>query len=223
MCHACENYDWRVPSRLAGEDTEEQRLRRQAGEATRLDAEAEAELLRRREDPAAVESLVRHNLDLVVRQADAHLGGGLGFTDLYQEGTLGLLEAVRMYAGGGDFRDFASLHVGLQMDTLLESESSARREDEAVVADVRALDLAQVELQRRLGREANETELADALRWEPERLQRAARNLDLARERNDELTLRYLDEEYLRGIDELGLDEEQPDPRRKLPGHGPDE
>jgi len=203
------------------ESAEEERLRAQAAAEANLAAEAEAGLLRRRDDPTAVEALVRHNLDVVVEQADAHARRGLAFGDLYQEGTVGLLEAIRVYDGAGAFRDFARLHVGLQMDALLEAEEQARREDREMVADTQALELAQVEMARRLRRDPTDAELAGALKWDRARLRRVQQNLDLARERNDELTLEYLDEADVELLDTMDI--EEPDPRRRLPGAGPDE
>jgi DNA-directed RNA polymerase sigma subunit (sigma70/sigma32) len=182
----------------------------------------ERELLARLPEGEAGRDLVEHNLDLVIAQADGHEGRGLSFADLYQEGTVGLLDAVGAYAGEGDFRDFASLHIGLQMDSLLEAEGRARTEEERNVADCRSLDLAQVMFKQRNHRDATEAELAALLQWQPPQVAKILGLLEIARQRNDLLTLEFLDD----AGDELGgsdIPEPDTDPYRQLPGHGPDE
>src|SRR5947209_1173476 len=115
----------------------ERALRQQAEAFGRLSSEEERELVARRQDPKAAEALVEHNLDLVVEQADRHRDRGLSFGDLYQEGTVGLIDAVAAYSGSGSFREFANLHIGLQMDSLLDGEATARDRDARMVSDVR--------------------------------------------------------------------------------------
>jgi DNA-directed RNA polymerase specialized sigma subunit len=199
---------------------EERRLRQQASGHAALSAVEEANLLNARPDPEALESLLRHNLDLVVVQADAHAGQGLGFPDLYQEGTIGLIDAIRAFDGGGKFRDFASLHIGLQMDALLEEEKIARQEADVVLEDSRTLDLAEVMLRRDLKRDPTPEELAQALGWDQARVDRVAAVLDEARRRNDELTLELLDESDLASLEEFP--EPEADPYHRPPGAGPD-
>ena len=114
-------------------------LRRQAKTYGRLTPEEEGALLASR-DGDAFETLVKHNLDLVADQAESHAGRGLGFADLYQEGNVGLVDAIGAYDGKGAFRDFASLHIGLQMDSLIQTEAVARREAAADVEDARLPD-----------------------------------------------------------------------------------
>ncbi|MGI8608991.1 MAG: sigma factor [Candidatus Dormibacteria bacterium] len=199
----------------------EKELRDQADAYGRLEPDDEAELLNRVPDPRATESLVHHNLDLAVAQAEAHAGRGLPFSDLYQEGTIGLVDAIGAYGGKGAFRDFASLHIGLQMDSLIESEDQARKETEEDVADVRTLDMAQVMFRRENGRDARPVEMQQSLGWDEGRMERIERMLDLARERNDAATINFLEAS---DADDLGIDfvDEQPDSRRRPQGAGPD-
>lgn len=200
----------------------EESLRRQAVSRPSLGAKAERELLDRLPDAGASRDLVEHNLDLVVTQADRHEGQGLSFADLYQEGTVGLIDALGAYEGQGGFREFASLHIGLQMDSLLEAEAQARSEAEQNVADCRSLDLAQVMFKQRNRRDATEAELADLLRWDSAHLAKVIGMLELARERNDLLTLEFLEDATDEDFADEGSQPER-DPRRELPGHGPDE
>jgi DNA-directed RNA polymerase sigma subunit (sigma70/sigma32) len=214
-----------MPLDRAGQERErllEAELRGQAGAFKPLDPREERALLGRLPDPAASRSLVEHNLDLVVAQAEAHLDRGLLFSDLYQEGTLGLVDALRAYSGRGEFRDFARLHIGLQMDALIQSEIAARKETDEDVADVKTLDMAQAMFRRENRRDATAMEMQKALGWDEGRLERIETMLDLAREHNDAATINFLDADT---SEELGIDfsEEQPDPYRRPQGAGPDE
>ncbi|GAC1330936.1 MAG: hypothetical protein NVSMB17_08650 [Candidatus Dormibacteria bacterium] len=199
----------------------EAELRRQSQEYPRLDAEAERQLISRLPDPEASRKLVEHNLDLVVAEAEAHLDRGLLFSDLYQEGTLGLVDALTVYSGAGDFRDFASLHIGLQMDAQIQAEINAKKEAEDDIVDVKTLDMAQAMFRRDNKREANAMELQKLLGWDEGRLERIETMLDLAREQNDAATITFLEAD---DSDALGIDfaEDQPDPYRRPEGHGPD-
>jgi DNA-directed RNA polymerase sigma subunit (sigma70/sigma32) len=197
-------------------------LHAQAAQRPPLSPEEETALFARLPDPEASRSLVEHNLDLVVAEAERHQNRGLSFADLYQEGTVGLLDAVGVYSGQGTFRDFASLHIGLQMDSLIEAEVGARREAERYVAESRSLDLAQVMFRRQHQREPTPEELAAVLGWDPAHVAKVLGMLEVARQRNDLLTLEFLDD----ADDETaGTDYPEPekDPHRQLPGHGPDD
>jgi RNA polymerase primary sigma factor len=200
----------------------ERALKEQAASRRRLSPEEEQALFGRLPDAEASRDLVERNLDLVVEQAEGHRDRGLSFADLYQEGTVGLLDAVGAFDGKGVFRDFASLHIGLQMDSLIEAEDFARREAERYVAESRSLDLAQVMFRQEHEREPTEEELAELLHWEPAHLTKVLGMLEVARQRNDLLTLEFLDD----ASDEIpGTDYPEPDkdPHRQLRGHGPDD
>jgi RNA polymerase sigma factor (sigma-70 family) len=194
----------------------------QAAEQRPLTAEEERDLFARLPDPEASRALVEHNLDLVVGQAERHQDRGLSFADLYQEGTVGLLDAVGAYGGQGTFRDFARLHIGLQMDSLIEAEVGARREADRYVADTRRLDLAQVMYRQEHRREPDQEELAALLSWDREHVAKVLTLLEAARERNDLLTLEFLEDA---GEEVPGTDYPEPDkdPHRQLRGHGPDD
>jgi RNA polymerase sigma factor (sigma-70 family) len=202
----------------------EAELRRQAGSYQRLTREQERELLGRRPDAGAIATLVERNLDLVVSQADDHLGKSLHFSDLYQEGTVGLVDAIGAYTGEGGFREFASLHIGLQIDSLIRAEEDARAELDSDVTDVKTLETAQVMFRRGNRREATPVEMQKLLGWDEGRLERIERMLDLARERNDAATINFLEDS---DAEDLGIDfvdeDEAPDPRRRPSGAGPDD
>lgn len=193
-------------------------LRAQAARFTRLSPDEEAELLSRRSDPRAAESLVEHNLDLVVEQANHHSGRGVYFGDLYQEGSVGLIDAVHAYSGQGNFRQFASLHIGLQMDSLIEAEGAARSEDQRLLDEVKAMDMADVVFRRENRRDATSEELAAMLRWPLGKVDEVRGMLEQARLENDVHTLAFLEDADLEEIKK----EPEPDPYRRPQGAGPD-
>ena len=202
----------------------ERTLRDQAAQFDRLSPDEEARLIAARPDGRAFERLVEHNLDLVVSQAEGHAGQGLNFPDLFQEGSIGLVDAVAAFDGRGGFREFASLHIGLQMDSLIESERLAREADLRAVEEAKLLDTAQVMMRKELGREPTAAELARALGWDPAHLREVEVALDVARAENDARTLAFLDEDTSGGLGvDFDLADPEPDPRRQLQGHGPDE
>ena len=71
-------------------------------------------------------------------------------------------------------------------------------------------------------REPTEEELAEMLGWDRAHLTKVLGMLELARQRNDLLTLEFLDDasEEMPGTD---YPEPDKDPHRQLRGHGPDE
>ena len=64
-------------------------------------------------DQEAIDTLVKHNLRIVVRIARRHLGQGVLLDDLIQEGNIGLYEAAKRYKPSGTtrFTSYASLWI----------------------------------------------------------------------------------------------------------------
>src|SRR5260370_28322768 len=95
-------------------------LRRQAGLTAPLESERQSALLERSAegDRASQDRVVAANLGMVIRLAEARDGTGLSAPDLVQEGSLGLLEAVRSFTGSGEpnFAAFAERKVSERKD-----------------------------------------------------------------------------------------------------------
>src|SRR5260370_9109163 len=107
-------------------------------EATRSLGEGEQERLLQRAglgDKDSQERLVAVNLGLVIRLAASRAEQGLSMPDLVQEGSIGLVEAVRSFAGSGesDFATFAERHIGVQMDQAIAVEAAAVHDAELLV------------------------------------------------------------------------------------------
>src|SRR5690348_6856661 len=126
------------PVQPDGEEEALRELRRRARTAPSLTDREEARLLEQssRGDRDSQSRLVAARLDMVLRLAEARADKGLPVSDLVQEGSLGLFEAVRSFAGSGqaDFPAFAERKVSEQMDAALEAEAAAVRDAEQLVA-----------------------------------------------------------------------------------------
>jgi len=164
-------------------------------------------------DRSSQERLVAVHLDRVVRLAATRRDAGLSVADLVQEGSIGLLQAVRTFVDSGeiDFASFAEARIGAQMDAAISAEAAAVREGELLVAAATDYERAELVLRRALLREPTAAELAEKLEWTTERTLYVAQVVADARRRYDEEMLAFIDPEA------LDLDEED-DERAKLDG-----
>jgi len=125
--------------RLVDSDAETMRdLKRQVDASRPLAQGEQRQLLERAAlgDKASQERLVAANLGLVIRLAAERDQQGLSTPDLVQEGSIGLVEAVRAFAGSGenDFGSFAEGHIGAQMDQAIATEAAAIRDAQLLVS-----------------------------------------------------------------------------------------
>ena len=150
-------------------------------------------------DKASQERLVSANLGMVVRLAEARHDKGLSLPDLVQEGSLGLVAAVRTFSGSGadDFAAFAQEKIGDQMDAAIAAEASAVRDAELLVAAANDYERTELVLRRELRRPPTDNEIAEKLEWTVERAQYVARVVADARRRHDEELLQFLDPEAI--------------------------
>jgi len=139
--------------------------------------------------------LVAARLDMVIRLAEARADRGLPVSDLVQEGSLGLVEAVRSFkdSGRADFSAFAEKMVGEQMDAALTAESAAVREGEQLVAAANDYERTEVLLHRAMRRAPTEAEIAEKLEWSVDRTHYVAEVVGEARRRHDEELLAFVD------------------------------
>jgi DNA-directed RNA polymerase sigma subunit (sigma70/sigma32) len=146
-------------------------------------------------DRASQDRLVAANLAMVLRLAEARSDRGLPVGDLVQEGSLGLVEAVRTYAraGGGDFRAYAEKMVGEQMDAAVAAEAAAVRDAEQLVTAATDYERTEALLHKLHARPATETEIAEKLEWTLDRTRYVAQVVADARRRHDEELLAFID------------------------------
>jgi DNA-directed RNA polymerase sigma subunit (sigma70/sigma32) len=146
-------------------------------------------------DSASQERLVAANLAMVLRLAEARADRGLPVGDLVQEGSLGLVEAVRTFGdeAGGDFGAFAERKAGEQMDAALAAEAAAVRDAELLVAAASDYERTEILLHKLLRRPATEAEIAEKLEWTVDRTRYVATVVADARRRHDEELLAFID------------------------------
>jgi RNA polymerase primary sigma factor len=172
-------------------------LRRQAQAIRSLTAPEQHTLLERAAlgDRPSEDRLVAANLDLVIRLASARGGQGVSVLDLVQEGSIGLLEAVRAFAdsGEGDFARFAGARVGAQMDAAIAAEAASVRDALLLVEAATDFERTELVLRRELHREPTEREMAEKLEWTVDRTRYVAHVVADARRRHDEELLAFID------------------------------
>jgi DNA-directed RNA polymerase sigma subunit (sigma70/sigma32) len=146
-------------------------------------------------DSASLERLVAANLAMVLRLAEARADRGLPVGDLVQEGSLGLVEAVRTFGdeAGDDFVAFAERKAGEQMDAALAAEAAAVRDAELLVAAASDYERTEILLHKLLRRPATEAEIAEKLEWTVDRTRYVAAVVADARRRHDEELLAFID------------------------------
>ncbi|HEX9100142.1 MAG TPA: sigma factor [Candidatus Dormibacteraeota bacterium] len=178
-----------------------QALVRGARSAGPLAKSEEAMLLRKAAlgDRSSQDRLVAGSLELVVRLAAVRGDKGLSRADLVQEGSIGLLYAVRTFADSGetDFASFAEARIAAQMDAALAAEAAAVREGELLVAAATDYERAELILARILLRAPTTAELAEKLEWTVERTLYVGNVVADARRRYDEEMLAFIDPEAI--------------------------
>jgi DNA-directed RNA polymerase sigma subunit (sigma70/sigma32) len=132
---------------------------------------------------------------MVIRLAEARGEKGLPVSDLIQEGSLGLVDAVRTFAASGeaDFASYAERKVVDQMDAAIAAESAAVHDAELLVAAANDYERTELLLRRELHREPTSVEIAEKLEWAVERTQYVAQVVADARRRHDEELLAFID------------------------------
>jgi RNA polymerase primary sigma factor len=150
-------------------------------------------------DKGSQERMVAAHLDLVIRLAEARGDQGLSMPDLVQEGSIGLVEAVRSFtpSGESDFVRFAERCVNAQMDVAVAAEAAAARDAELLVAAATDYERAELAFRVEFHRLPTEDELAEKLEWTVQRTRYVAQVVADARRRHDEEMLEFIDPEAI--------------------------
>jgi RNA polymerase primary sigma factor len=180
-----------------GDDLVMHDLRDQVSATPPLGEAEESELLARlaNGDGPSRTRLVAAKLAMVIRLAEARRDRGLSEADLVQEGSLGLVEALRTFDGteAAAFDAFAERRVGDQMDAAIAAEAAAVRDAEQLVAAATDYERVEALLRRTLQRAPTELEIAQKLEWSLERTRYVAQVVLEARRRHDEELLAFID------------------------------
>ena len=178
-------------------------------ERDRSDPSEQARLLRRAAggDATAEQTLFHENLSMVLRHAHAGASpdaSGLSEDELLQEGSLGLIAAIKDFADSGrdDFRAYAEERVRAAIADAQQAELQIQHDKSRLVADAEAYERAEVSIRRSKGRDATLDELAEKLEWSKAKTARLATLVEDARRAHDEELLEYIDPAELSEFDE---------------------
>lgn len=172
-------------------------LVRQVGLNRPLQDDEEAALLQKAAlgDRASEDRLVAGYLDMVIRLAGAQADRGLSVADLVQEGSIGLVDAVRSFGSSDEtaFARFAETKVGAQIEAAIATEAAAVRDAQLLVAAATDYERTEILMRQELGRPPSEAELAEKLEWTVDRTRYVAQVVADARRRHDEELLAFID------------------------------
>ncbi|TME02778.1 MAG: hypothetical protein E6I71_12395 [Chloroflexi bacterium] len=195
----------------SGDDDVMDDLRRQARVAPRIGSAEQHDLLERSAagDRSGQERLVAAHLGMLIRLAEARVKKGLSLPDLVQEGSLGLVEAVRTFtvSGQSDFLAFAEQKTGEKMDAAIAAEAAAVRDAELLVNAASDYERAELAVARELHRRPTSSDIAEKLEWTVERTEYVAGVVAEARRRHDEELLAFIDPDSIE-IDDDTVDGE---------------
>ena len=187
-----------------------------AGRARRPDEAEHQRLIEAagRGDQSARDSLTNAHLDWVLSAARERADRGLSESDLFQEGTIGLMEAIQSFptSGRADFEEFVREQVASHMERALGDEQKAVDDSRMLLQAAHEYVEAEVKVRRELGRPPTKLELASRLEWSTQRTEEIGVMVADARRRHDEEILQYLELDEI-DMDKLTEDQNGPDGR----------
>jgi RNA polymerase primary sigma factor len=152
---------------------------REIGKVPLLTADQEVYLAKRveRGDLAAKTQMIEANLRLVVSIAKLHVGRGLPFLDLIQEGSLGLIRAVEKfdYRRGFKFATYATWWIRQAVTRAVADKARTIRIPSHMIERLNNVGYVERQLVQRLGREPRPDEIAEELELTAEQVREILR------------------------------------------------
>ncbi|MBQ7225801.1 MAG: RNA polymerase sigma factor RpoD [Clostridia bacterium] len=147
---------------------------KEIGQVPLLEAEKEHELAEKmmNGDEHAKNMIVQANLRLVVSIAKKHVGKGMAFLDLIQEGNLGLMKAVDKfdYSKGFKFSTYATWWIRQAITRAIADQARTVRIPVHMVETIHKVSRVSRNLLQELGREPTPEEIAEAIGMTPEKV-----------------------------------------------------
>ncbi|MBE6674013.1 MAG: RNA polymerase sigma factor RpoD [Ruminococcaceae bacterium] len=147
---------------------------KEIGQVPLLEAEREHDLAERmmNGDENAKNMIVQANLRLVVSIAKKHVGKGMAFLDLIQEGNLGLMKAVDKfdYSKGFKFSTYATWWIRQAITRAIADQARTVRIPVHMVETIHKVSRVSRNLLQELGREPTPEEIAEAIGMTPEKV-----------------------------------------------------
>jgi RNA polymerase primary sigma factor len=124
------------------------------------------------EGERAREHLIRANTRLVVSVAKKYIGRGLPFSDLIQEGNIGLMRAIRNYdyKRGFKFSTYATWWIRQAVSRALADQGRTIRLPAYMSDQLGRIRRIQLQLHQNLGRQPSNEELGEALGMTPQKV-----------------------------------------------------
>lgn len=147
---------------------------KEIGKVPLLDPDRELVLAKRmmQGDEKAKNEIVEANLRLVVSIAKKHVGKGMAFLDLIQEGNLGLMKAVDKfdYEKGFKFSTYATWWIRQAITRAIADQARTVRIPVHMVETIHKVSRVSRQLLQELGREPTSEEIAEKLGMSPEKV-----------------------------------------------------
>ncbi len=147
---------------------------KEIGKISLLTKNEEIELAKRIEagDESAKKELAEANLRLVVSIAKKHIGRGMSFLDLIQEGNLGLIKAVEKfdYTKGYKFSTYATWWIRQSITRAIADQARTIRIPVHMIENINKLVRVQRQLVQEIGRDPTPEEIAEEMDMEVDKV-----------------------------------------------------